>query len=624
VCVVVVSAMDECHVSWTKEVEEEDHHRMVTSSVAVTVNGSDSTSSCGASSTMPSSPEAVSPLHHSTRPPPLLSEHVISARSETSSAATVSFHGLSALIEAATSQLEHLAEVASSQLHENDNNDDDDDDDDDDDAPVDDEEDDVDDKVNDAITGEHQDTLKDSPTKRDAELWQANFPQRLLLLCLDPDNSDIITFLPDGKFFAVRQSSFATLLARYFEGVSSFDDFVQLTERWGFSRIGSTNSTLEVASSLTPLSGAEATLPSQGIVVFRHPNFLASDAERCRLIRYGDCPEKVRMHALPSHNRINVGVLSVMANNGTASTAMQQPKRRLSPGFLNRQETPPSTATTRQRVNDDNGGKRGGDEANGNHVQSRRYERSVSLGEENDLATPELVAIAPKPRQRHSLPLAPTSSSQVTRHDPSPISISNEHARSMALSITSERLKLTTHRRKPAKTNSSPVTSSSTTTTTTLAETAVTCCTHDIVTDAIESLLRDARHSKEMYMKHEKELSKSSLPGVIPVCKHIFAPTMKESKAKTASTSPSDDSDTKAVLTLARIVTQDESKASGTGAGAGASAARQGEPSPTDSASQDPSTCREPGRQTVPPHRTRSGGFHRASSRERDGSSAAL
>jgi HSF-type DNA-binding len=623
VCVVVVSAMDECHVSWTKEVEEEDHHRMVTTScisVAVTVNGSDSTSSCGASSTMPSSPEAVSPLHHSTRPPPLLSEHVISARSETSSATTVSFHGLSALIEAATSQLEHLAEVASSQLHDNNDGDDDD-------APVDDEEDDVDDEVNDAITGEHQDTLKDSPTKRDAELWQASFPQRLLLLCLDPDNSDIITFLPDGKFFAVRQSSFATLLARYFEGVSSFDDFVQLTERWGFSRIGSTNSTLEVASSLTPLSGAEApyspstsTLPSQGIVVFRHPNFLASDAERCRLIRYGDCPEKVRMHALPSHNRINVGVLSDMANNGTASTAMQQPKRRLSPGFLNRQETPPSTATTRQRVNDDNGGICGGDEANGNHVQSRRYERFVSLGEENDLATPELVAIASKPRQRHSLPLAPTSSSQVTRHDPSLISISdyysNDHARSMALSITSERLKLTTHRRKPAKTNSSPVASSSSTTTTTLAETAVTCCTHDIVTDAIESLLRDARHSKEMYMKHEKELSKSSLPGVIPVCKHIFAPTMKESKAKMAS---SDDSDTKAVQTLARIVTQDDTKASGTGA----AAARQGEPSPTDSANQDQSTCREPG-QTLPPHRTRSGGFHRASSRELDGSSAAL
>jgi HSF-type DNA-binding len=594
--------MDECHVSWTKEVEEEDPHRMVTvasSSIsvsAVTVNGSDSTSSCGASSTMPSSPEAVSPLHQPTRPP-------TTARS--ASATTVSFHGLSALIEAATSQLEHLAEVASSQLHDNDDYNNDDDTDAAAAAPLDDEEDDVDDdNLNDATTtGEFHERRKDT-TKKDAELSQADFPKRLLLLCLDPNNSDTITFLPDGKFFAIRQSNFATFLARYFEGLSSFDDFVQLTERWGFSRIGSTNSTL--ASSSTSRSEADAThspststVSSQGIVVFRHPNFLASDAERCRLIRYGDCPEKVRMYALPSHNRINVGGLSDLANN-----VVQQPKRRLSPGFLNRQEIPPSTATTRQRVNDDNGEDgSGGDEA-ANHAQSRRHERSVSLGEENDLATPELVAIAPKPRQRHSLPvpLAPTSLSQVTRNDPSPISISdyysNDHARSMALSITSEHLKLTTHKRKPGKTNSSPVTSS-TAPTTTLAETAVTSCTHDIVTDAIESLLRDARHSKEMYLKHEKELSKSSLPGVVPVCKHIFAPTMKESKSKTVATSPSD-TDTKSVQILARVVTQDESKSSVT------AAVRQDEPRTTDSASQDQSTCRESGH-TVLPHRTRSG-----------------
>jgi hypothetical protein len=52
---------------------------------------------------------------------------------------------------------------------------------------------------------------------------------------------------------------------------------------------------------------------------------------------------------------------------------------------------------------------------------------------------------------------------------------------------------------------------------------AVEAATHTIVTDAIESLLFDESHTRETYQKHEKELSVSSLPGVVPISKQLFS-----------------------------------------------------------------------------------------------------
>ena len=54
--------------------------------------------------------------------------------------------------------------------------------------------------------------------------------------------------------------------------------------------------------------------------------------------------------------------------------------------------------------------------------------------------------------------------------------------------------------------------------------------THDIVTDAIEALLFDEIHTRETYNKHEKELSLSSLPGVVPISKQLFAVVDDEKK----------------------------------------------------------------------------------------------
>ena len=57
-----------------------------------------------------------------------------------------------------------------------------------------------------------------------------------------------------------------------------------------------------------------------------------------------------------------------------------------------------------------------------------------------------------------------------------------------------------------------------------LVEGGVERATHTIVTDAIETLLFDEGHTRETYLKHERELSKSSLPGVVPISKQLFSP----------------------------------------------------------------------------------------------------
>jgi hypothetical protein len=57
-----------------------------------------------------------------------------------------------------------------------------------------------------------------------------------------------------------------------------------------------------------------------------------------------------------------------------------------------------------------------------------------------------------------------------------------------------------------------------------LVDGAVERATQSIVTDAIETLLFDEGHTREMYLKHERELSKSSLPGIVPISKQLFSP----------------------------------------------------------------------------------------------------
>lgn len=312
--------------------------------------------------------------------------------------------GLSALIQAATSQLEHLAEAAS--------------------------------------------ILQGSSASLP---FYENFPERLMGLCTEPANLNTITFLPDGKFFAVRQAAFEeSVLPETFQGLSSFHDFLALTEQWGFSRF-----------------------QSEGIAIFRHPKFVAGDYEQCGTIRYGETPQAARVHALPEGARSIVAERQHAASPPPpppATSSSSAPKRRLSP----RRESLPTVLSSKQRL-----------------------EETAKLS----------------PRRSSSGNL-----------DDSGKMMDEDSVRSVAKAIAVDKLKIPLE---VSQNDDVP-----------LVETAVTSATQEIFSEAIESLLRDEGHSKETFMKHEKELSRSSIPGVVPVCKQLFSSTYKD--ALSIISNPSD------------------------------------------------------------------------------------
>jgi HSF-type DNA-binding len=333
--------------------------------------------------------------------------------------------GLSALIEAATSQLGHF------------------------------------------IEGEEHEVVTDPPTVSPpppGPLIESHhsFPERLMRLCSNPDYVDVITFLPDGKFFAVRVNAFCEIILRpYFDDLSTFDHFVTRAEQWGFSKLG-----------------------RDGIAIFRHPSFVQGDYELCSAIQFGESPSAVRMQALPDRARsicsVEESASSPSPSSSIAATTAQQhqSKRQLSP--RTRRESLSSMASTKARVDDSN-------------VLSASLKITAQHEESNS----------------------------------SHLMMDEDSVRSVAMAITTDRLKLQLHQDSTmllgAAGNDPNISSTSS-----LVETAVSSATHEIVTDAIESLLRDEGHSQETYAKHAKELSRSSIPGVVPVCKQLFCSTYKD------------------------------------------------------------------------------------------------
>ena len=265
------------------------------------------------------------------------------------------------------------------------------------------------------------------------------FPELLMTLAIDPRNSDVIAFLPDGKFFAMRVKTFTETIMKEYFPVTTFEEFLDLTNDWGFARI---------------LQDANET----GIEVFRHPQFIQGDFVKCKGIKFGENPTDARVSALPEAARIEY-TASDDSNASAANT-----KRRLSPGFMQRRESESSTIMKRRLSLEDA------------HQAAGRAE-----SENEDVG----------------------SYANQSRSD---------EIRSVALALTTEKLNL--HQDAKSANTDAPCVS--------LVDQAVKSATHTIVTDAIETLLNDEVHTKETYQKHEKELSKSSLPGVVPISKILF------------------------------------------------------------------------------------------------------
>jgi hypothetical protein len=296
--------------------------------------------------------------------------------------------------------------------------------------------------------GEHMETHTLTPTiVPEPDPRKQSFPEILMTLSLEPANIDIIAFLPDDKFFAIRTEEFTEEFLVQSFAVATFIEFLDLLEDWGFSRIlkdGETCSSIEV---------------------FRHPHFIRGDWKRCSRIKFGESPTEARVSALPERARIEY----TMSDDSTNSAA--QSKRRLSPGFISRRDSESSGISQKQKVDSDL-----------NRKDSTETEAAESL-----------------PHGYYT---------QVCRTD---------DLRSIALSITADKL----HIKGGTESEKEEVA---------LIDRAVESATHTIVTDAIETLLRDEGHTKETYLKHEKELSRSSLPGVVSISTQLFSPTKDSDK----------------------------------------------------------------------------------------------
>ncbi|KAL3921208.1 MAG: hypothetical protein SGILL_002867 [Bacillariaceae sp.] len=331
-----------------------------------------------------------------------------------------------------------------------------------------------------------------------------SFPEQLMTLLMDPNNADVVTFLPDGKYFAIRRKEFSeTLLYNHFH-LTNFEEFLELIRGWGFARV---NCSEDPANGNSNDSVTSANAAKAAIHVFRHPHFKRNHQVDMQQLRFGSKKHSHRaidtarvMNAVPavakeggktSHSR-TPSQASVIEKSTSDDFSTGSSKRRLSPSHVGRDTT--DTVMKEQRLGD------------GSHAEPNQGG-----------GTPPIVP-AVSASLDHSDPPQPRRSSIELRGAAQAIATSKLKLSSQEMDVeTKEQSSLDNQRvptgRKQERRNS----------TASLVDGGVEAATHTIVTDAIETLLFDESHTRETFKKHEKELSTSSLPGVVPISKQLFA-----------------------------------------------------------------------------------------------------
>jgi len=344
------------------------------------------------------------------------------------------------------------------------------------------------------------------------------FPEVLMHLLSNPANEDIVTFLPDGKYFAIRRLEFTKeLLCQNFQ-TSIFEDFLKEARGWGFIRVNGSNtdvtncSTTSTSTSSCTTSntnngdcnestnGCGSEISKDEIFVFRHTHF-----EQNQPVNIGKMRRQAAMRISQEHNAHTTTTTTTTETNNSSSSSS---KRQL----------PPSTDSEdfddyRQRL----------------RIDSRR------LPVDGDSFLLPGSAACDQPlqlRRRSSLEL-----------------------RGVAEAITASKLQLNSSSMEIVKdespTQDSPILSDTDlmppklerrqSTASSLVDGGVETATQNIVTDAIEALLFDENHTRETYNRHEKELSISSLPGVVPISKQLFSANDSSDMADDAKNNKNDE-----------------------------------------------------------------------------------
>jgi hypothetical protein len=259
------------------------------------------------------------------------------------------------------------------------------------------------------------------------------FPCTLMTLLLDPTHGDIITFLPDGKYFALRREEFARTLMKDVFDLDDYEAFLEELLSWGFTTI-------------------ETKRP--GIEVYRHPLFRNGDWMLCEQMKRGEYA--------PEYTDASFGSGFESRSSSISEDDLLRPERYSSEG--NKRRLSPSSASTVH-----------------NGSSSKFCVRIHSSDDEEE----EESSASADPRRPHD----------------------DRDLRTTALAITTQKLNIreTDDREFP------------------LVQQAVVGATHTIVTAAIECLLRDKDHTKQTFQKHAEELSKSTLPGLVPITKELFS-----------------------------------------------------------------------------------------------------
>lgn len=330
------------------------------------------------------------------------------------------------------------------------------------------------------------------------------FPEVLMLLLANPANEDIVTFLPDGKYFAIRRSDFSTeILYKYFQ-LKSFEDFLQEIRGWGFMRVNG-NSNLDCDSTSSNINNGNCHTSSirncgtdkADIYVLRHPHF-----EKNRPVDMG----KIRFR--------NEDIIEC------------ESRKHFSPGGTER----PRTCLEKNARSE---------------LNSTKRQLAPSDSEEFDDSR-QRPRVESKPSQCNADPFPLLASSS----DLPPLQIrrrSSLELRGVAQAITASKLHITnnweavkeeegsnkdsliiydtdsTIHPESVLAHTPPQLERKQSTASSLVDGGVETATQNIVTDAIEALLFDESHTRETYHRHEKELSVSSLPGVVPISKQLFS-----------------------------------------------------------------------------------------------------
>ncbi len=302
------------------------------------------------------------------------------------------------------------------------------------------------------------------------------FPEVLMLLLSNPANEDIVTFLPDGKYFAIRRLEFTKELLRQHFQMSTFEDFLKEARGWGYIRVNgnadvkcSTTSNTNDGDCIESTNGCSGTSKDE-IFVFRHTHF-----EQNQPVNIGKM-RRQRQAAMRIGQEQNV-------NTETNSSKRQLPQ-----------------STDRGDFDD--------------HRQRLRIDSRSLPTDTDSFLLPGSACDQPlQIRRRSSLEL-----------------------RGVAKAITASKLQLNSSMeiiKDECATRDSPILSDTDvtppklerrqSTASSLVDDGVETATQNIVTDAIEALLFDEGHTRETYNRHEKELSISSLPGVVPISKQLFS-----------------------------------------------------------------------------------------------------